>query len=86
MSDNTLLSVKNITAFYGKSQALFDVSLHVNKGEVVALMGRNGVGKSTTIRAICNLTPAASGEISLVGKNIAKLASHKVAQAAVFQI
>ena len=77
---DTLLSVKNITAFYGKSQALFDVSLQVKAGEVVALMGRNGVGKSTTIRAICNLTPAASGEITLASKNIAKLASHKVAQ------
>ena len=76
----TLLSVKNISAFYGKSQALFDVSLEVKVGEVVALMGRNGVGKSTTIRAIFNLTPAASGEISLIGKNIAKLAPHKVAQ------
>lgn len=79
-NEETLLSVKNISAFYGKSQALFDVSLEVKVGEVVALMGRNGVGKSTTIRAICNLTPAASGEIQLVGKNIAKLASHKVAQ------
>ncbi len=79
-SKDSLLSVKNITAFYGKSQALFDVSLEVKAGEVVALMGRNGVGKSTTIRAICNLTPSASGEITLVGKNIAKLASHKVAQ------
>ena len=75
-----MLSVKNITSFYGKSQALFDVSLEVKVGEVVALMGRNGVGKSTTIRAICNLTPAATGEIHLVGKNIKKLASHKVAQ------
>ena len=79
-SSSTLLSVKNITTFYGQSQALFDVSLEVKKGEVVALMGRNGVGKSTTIRSICNLTPAASGEISLLGKNTAKLASHKVAQ------
>ena len=77
---STLLSIKNISAFYGKSQALFDVSLEVKVGEVVALMGRNGVGKSTTIRAICNLTPATSGEITLAGKNIAKLASHKVAQ------
>jgi len=80
MSSTTLLSVKNIATFYGKSQALFDVSLEVNKGEVVALMGRNGVGKSTTIRSICNLTPAATGEIHLADNNIAKLASHKVAQ------
>lgn len=80
MSSTTLLSVKNIATFYGKSQALFDVSLEVKTGEVVALMGRNGVGKSTTIRSICNLTPAASGEITLVGKKTAKIASHKVAQ------
>jgi len=77
---STLLSVKNISTYYGKSQALFDVSLKVKTGEVVALMGRNGVGKSTTIRSICNLTPATSGEIKLVGKNTAKMASHKVAQ------
>ena len=82
-SKNLLLSVKNISAFYGKSQALFDVSLEVKAGEVVALMGRNGVGKSTTIRAICNLTPAATGEIKLVGKNITKLASHKIAQSGI---
>lgn len=79
-SPSPLLSVENISAFYGKSQALFDVSLRVETGQVVALMGRNGVGKSTTIRAICNLTPAASGNITLVGKNIAKLSPHKVAQ------
>jgi len=76
----SLLRVKNIATFYGKSQALFDVSLEVNLGEVVALMGRNGVGKSTTIRSICNLTPAASGEIHVADTNIAKLPSHKVAQ------
>lgn len=80
MSSSNLLSVKNISTYYGKSQALFDVSLEVKTGEVVALMGRNGVGKSTTIRSICNLTPPSNGEINLVGKNTAKMASHKVAQ------
>lgn len=76
----TLLSVKNITTFYDSAQALFDVSLEVNSGEVVALMGRNGVGKSTTIRSILNLTPASSGIISFEGKNIARLPPHKTAQ------
>ena len=75
----SLLSVQHISAFYGKSQALFDVSLDIKEGEVVALMGRNGVGKSTTIRTICNLTPAASGDIQFNHVNIKKLASHKVA-------
>ncbi len=76
----SLLKVENIEVFYGKSQALFDVSLTVNPGEVVALMGRNGVGKSTTIRAICNLTPPLSGTISLADENLAKLPTHTVAR------
>lgn len=75
-----LLSVDNIAVFYGKSQALFDVSLSLEAGEVVALMGRNGVGKSTTIRAICNLTPASTGSITLEDTNLAKIPSHKVAR------
>jgi len=76
----SLLKVEHIEVFYGKSQALFDVSLEINPGEVVALMGRNGVGKSTTIRAICNLTPPLSGTISLNGEKLAKLPTHVVAR------
>ncbi len=75
-----LLNVQNITSFYGSSQALFDVSLSISKGEVVALMGRNGVGKSTTIRAICQLTPAKSGTITFENKNLIGLVPHKAAQ------
>ena len=55
----TLLEVAGIETFYGASQALFGVDLDVAEGEVVALMGRNGMGKTTTIRSICGLTPAA---------------------------
>ena len=76
----SLLRINNIAVFYGKSQALFDVSLSVEAGEVVALMGRNGVGKSTTIRAICNLTPASTGSISLADTRLAKIPSYKVAR------
>jgi len=76
----TLLRIQNIQSFYGPSQALFDVSLSIKEGEVVALMGRNGVGKSTTIRSILNLTPTKSGLIQFNGRNIAKLPSHKTAQ------
>ncbi len=79
-STSSLLQVSNIEVFYGKSQALFDVSLTINPGEVIALMGRNGVGKSTTIRAICNLTPPLSGTISLEGESLSKLPTHTVAQ------
>ena len=54
----SLLSVQNISAFYGPSQALFDVSLSLNEGEVLALMGRNGMGKSTTVKSICRMLNA----------------------------
>ena len=76
----SLLSVNNIQTFYGDSQALFDVSLSIEEGEVVALMGRNGVGKSTTIRSLLNLTPARSGNITFNNKNIAKLSLYQTAQ------
>lgn len=75
-----LLKVENIQTFYDKSQALFDVSLSIGSGEVVALMGRNGVGKSTTVRSICQLTPAKSGSITFDSHNIVGMASHKAAQ------
>ena len=54
----TLLTVQNLTAFYGVSQALYDVNLRIDRGEVVALMGRNGMGKSTTVKAICRMLPS----------------------------
>lgn len=76
----SLLAIKNIEVFYDQTQALFDVSLTIEAGEVVALMGRNGVGKSTTIRAICQLTPAKSGSICFEDKSLKGLASHKAAQ------
>lgn len=76
----SLLDIKNIEVFYDRTQALFDVSLSIKAGEVVALMGRNGVGKSTTIRAICQLTPAKSGSITFEDKSLIGLASHKAAQ------
>ena len=59
----TLLKVSAIETFYGASQALFGVDLDVGDGEVVALMGRNGMGKTTTIRSVCGMTPARAGRI-----------------------
>jgi branched-chain amino acid transport system ATP-binding protein len=75
-----LLDVKDITTFYGQSQALFGVELTLDEGEVLALMGRNGMGKSTTIRSICNLTPPRSGSIQFAGKSTARLQAYKVAR------
>ncbi|MFV1531102.1 MULTISPECIES: ABC transporter ATP-binding protein [unclassified Phaeobacter] len=76
----TLLSLKNVTASYGPSQALFGVDLEIGEGEVVALMGRNGMGKSTTIKTICGMLPASDGTLSFAGQNLRKLPSHKIAR------
>ena len=75
-----LLEVEKIEASYGASQALFGVDLAVEDGAVVALMGRNGMGKTTTIRAICGLTPARAGAISFAGADIRRLKSHRIAR------
>ena len=50
-----LLEIKSLKSWYGESQALFDINLQIEKGEIVALLGRNGMGKSTTINSICGM-------------------------------
>ncbi len=74
-----LLEVDGVTAFYGSSQALFGVDLAVGEGEVVALMGRNGMGKTTTIRTICRMMPHRDGSIAFAGRDLARLLSHRAA-------
>lgn len=75
----SLLKLDNIAANYGLSQALFDVSLELNSGEVMALMGRNGMGKSTTVKCICRMLPA-KGSLIFEGQDLSKLPSHRCAQ------
>jgi branched-chain amino acid transport system ATP-binding protein len=79
----TLLAVEDIRVFYGPSQALFGVSLAIAPGEVVALMGRNGMGKTTTVRAICRLVGLRGGTIRLDGAEIGGWPPHRVARAGV---
>ncbi|GFE65599.1 ABC transporter ATP-binding protein [Litoreibacter roseus] len=76
----SLLNLVGVEAHYGASQALFGVDLRVAEGEVVALMGRNGMGKSTTIKTLCRLLPCSSGTISFAGQSILDLQSHQVAR------
>jgi len=71
-----MLSVNDIHTYYGLSHILFDVSLTVSKGEVVGLIGRNGAGKSTTMRSIMGLTPPRQGTITFNGRDITGAKTH----------
>ncbi|WP_170327904.1 ABC transporter ATP-binding protein [Ruegeria arenilitoris] len=75
----TLLRLENLTASYGDSQALFGVDLQMAQGEVTALMGRNGMGKTTTVKAICRMIRS-QGSLMLDGQDLHALPSHKVAR------
>jgi len=79
MSD-AILSLDGVETCYGQSQVLFGVSFAIRPGEMVTLMGRNGMGKTTTIRAICNLTPPTAGRLRFADADIARLAPHRVAR------
>src|SRR4029079_10452529 len=72
-----MLEVTGIDAFYGETQALFEVSLAVDRGEVLALLGLNGAGKTTTLRAILGLTPARKGRIAFAGDDITRWPTHR---------
>lgn len=75
-----MLVVDHIETYYAGGQALFGVSLEVHEGEVVTLLGRNGMGKSTTVRSIMGLTPARTGKITFDGKDIHRLPSYVIAR------
>ncbi len=75
----SLLEIFQLNASYGAIQALYDINLDVREGEVVALMGRNGMGKSTTVKSICRLIPS-HGEMHFAGHDLQVLQSHRAAQ------
>lgn len=79
----TLLSLSQITASYGASQALFDVNLSISEGEVVALMGRNGMGKSTTVKVICRLLRQSGGTATFAGRDLSGMPAHRAARAGI---
>ena len=74
--NDALLQAKGLCAWYGAAQILFDVNLHVVRGEVVALMGRNGAGKSTTLKALTGMLDKRRGEIEFMGVDISKSEPH----------
>lgn len=79
----SLLKLAHVSAFYGASQALFDVHLSVEDGQVLALMGRNGMGKSTTIKVICRMMKHRGGSVLFDGQDMARVPSHKAARAGI---
>ncbi len=81
-----MLEVSNLNVFYGKSQALRDVSLQVNEKEIVALVGANGAGKTTLLNTISGLLRPASGSVEFLGQRIDRLAPHKIMNLGICQI
>ena len=76
----TMLEVEGLRAGYGPAEILFGVSLRLARGEVAALMGRNGAGKSTTLKAIMGLVPPRAGRVRFAGRDIAGLAAFRIAR------
>jgi branched-chain amino acid transport system ATP-binding protein len=79
MSD-AILSVEGLNSFYGRAHILFDVTLEARRGEVVALLGRNGAGKSTTLRSIMGLIVNRSGRVTFGGQDISTRQPHEIAR------
>ncbi len=83
---NTVLSVEDVHTFYGQIEALKGISLHVDEGEIVTLIGANGAGKSTTLNTISGLLAPKQGTIKLYGETISGLPVHKVTAKGVVQV
>ena len=75
-----LLEVKSLKSWYGESQALFDINLQIEKGEIVALLGRNGMGKSTTINSICGMVHKYKGNINFNNVSLIGMPSYRISQ------
>ncbi len=80
-----LLEVRDIHTYYGKIHALKGISISVDEGEIVTLIGANGAGKTTTLNTICGLTPASEGQILLDGEDITRLKPHEIVKRGVGQ-
>jgi len=81
MSAPAVVQVEDLDVYYGTSQILFGVGLSVRQGETMALLGRNGAGKSTTMKAIMGMAPARRGKVTLSGRVVSGLKPHHIARA-----
>src|SRR5207245_9327407 len=80
MSSGPVVQVEDLDVYYGTSQILFGVGLSVRQGETMALLGRNGAGKSTTMKAIMGLAPARRGRVKLRGQAVSGMKPHAIAR------
>jgi len=81
-----ILEMNNINSFYGNIQALYDVNLHINHGEIVTLIGANGAGKSTTLMTVCGVVQARDGEVIYQDEDITKEVPNKIVAKGVCQV
>ena len=81
-----LLKIENLSVFYGVIEAIKSISFEVNEGEIIALIGANGAGKTTILHTISGLVPAKSGSITFDGKEITKLPAHKIVKMGIAQV
>ena len=80
---SSLLQVRGLQAGYGRSQVVFDLDIDVAEGEVLTLLGRNGMGKTTTVKCLSGMLTPTGGQISLGGQALAGLPAHKIGRAGV---
>ena len=81
-----MLNIQNISTFYGNIQALKDISISVQEGEIITLIGANGAGKSTTLMSLCGIVPVKSGSIIFDGKDITQMSPDKIVSLGISQV
>ncbi|AHG66036.1 ABC transporter ATP-binding protein [Advenella mimigardefordensis] len=86
MADTPILEIRDVSSYYGQIQALKNVSLHINPGEIVTLIGANGAGKSTLLMTIFGTPRARTGQILYKGNNLLRLPPHKIATQGIAQV
>ena len=81
-----MLKVNNIKSYYGNIQALKGISIDINEGEIITLIGANGAGKTTTLMSICGIVPPQSGKITFMGEDITNLSPDKITAMGIYQV
>lgn len=81
-----ILEMKNVNSFYGNIQALYDVNLHIDHGEIITLIGANGAGKSTTLMTVCGVVQAREGSVTYQDEDITKVAPNKIVSRGICQV